>query len=179
MQIRSNSPLAVSLFSILGLLACGEDSGGGGGSGVSGSSKVADLSDSEAKSVCNTLQGKFDRTATATTKITCTAQALALSPNSCQATVDDCIDQMADDSDFDIDCDGEGGQSGGVPEDCADVTVSEIETCVEATAKQAEALAAKLNCSSSLEDFSDDDAKSPAACTKLADRCPDLAGTDP
>jgi hypothetical protein len=175
MQIRPS--LAVSVFSVLGVLACGESDDGG--SGVSGSTKVSDLSASEAKSVCTNLQAKFMRTGAATAKITCTAQALALSPSSCASTVDDCVAQAEDDPDFDLDCEGDDGDSAGVPEDCADVTVSEIEACVEATAKQTEALAAKLSCSSDLADFSNTDTTAPAACTKLADRCPDLSGEDP
>jgi hypothetical protein len=178
MQIRSK--FAVPMFAMLGVIACGDDDSGSTG-GVSSNKTIADLSPAEAKSLCNALSAKFKKLTDAETKLVCTSQGVALSQGNkaeCQSSLDTCLNQPATmDSQFDIDCEGTDGETGGVPADCRDVTVGDLTTCIDAQVSTLQGVANMVSCNSSISDLSSvgDGLSTPAVCTKLVDKCPDFA----
>jgi hypothetical protein len=178
MQIRSK--FAVSVVSLLGVLACGDDDsgGGGGGSGVASSKKVGDLSESEARALCRQIEGKFARIGAAQTELVCVAQAAALSGGDaarCESSADQC--RMQDAEALALDCDGEDGETGGVSTECDDVTVGELNDCIEASAKALEAISKMVTCETDVSELGDlsTSYETPASCTSIEAKCPDVA----
>lgn len=177
MQIRSK--FVVSVISLLGAVACGDDDGGGGGGtgGVSNNKKVGDLSESEAKALCNGLSSKFQKLGEAQTQILCVAQSAALSggdEDRCEESVDTCKEQIGED--LGIDCDENEGETG-VSDECDEVTVGELNDCLDATVKAMDAIKAKVTCSTDVSELGDlmSEYETPAACSKIEAKCPDVA----
>ncbi|HEX5656050.1 MAG TPA: hypothetical protein VFX59_02600 [Polyangiales bacterium] len=178
--MQVGSKVVVSLVSVLGVIACGDDDGGTGGTGgVSRNKKLTDLSEAEARTFCRTLQGKFDDVAEATADFSCTAMAALTSGGNasmCQSSITECKETF--DAPFEeLDCDGEEGMNGGLSADCNDVTVGELTDCMDANAKAIEDLAGKVSCSTDADDISDlsTSSETPAACAKIEAKCPDVA----
>lgn len=158
--------------STLSLLALGCDDSGGG-SGVSNSKKISELSESDKTKVCNALQTKFTGVESDSTKLSCTLQGFTFAQedaDECAMVRDDCIDEAegVPSEDTDLGCNTDEGEL----EDCGNVTVGELNACVDALAEAIEALAKRITCSSTAADLSAaEDFASPEACTKLESRC--------
>lgn len=172
MQIRSK--LVISLFSILGVVACGDDDSGGTG-GVSGNKKVGDLSDDEAKAVCKGIQGKLTKLGDANVELVCVGTGLAVSlgnADMCETSAASCRETEST-ADFMIDCDGTDGQAGGVPPGCEDVTVGDLTACLDATVSLVQSAVQKITCSTPLSELTklNTSVKPPEACTKLGGQC--------
>ncbi|HEY6879969.1 MAG TPA: hypothetical protein VI299_18215, partial [Polyangiales bacterium] len=126
MQIRSK--LVISLFTVLGVVACGDDDSSGTG-GVSSNKKVGDLSDQEAKSLCNSFKKKLAKAGDTQLELVCVGTGIAVSggnKDSCEMSAAKCREMPPANSDAEIDCEGTNGQAGAVPDGCDDVTVGDL-----------------------------------------------------
>ncbi|MET0283952.1 MAG: hypothetical protein ABW352_05760 [Polyangiales bacterium] len=177
MQIRSK--FVVSVVSLLGAVACGEDDGGaGGGSGLSDNKKLGDLSESEARSLCKSLQSKFKSLGDSQVELSCTLQSAFTSGGDaarCGTQVDSCKENEASVVDP-IDCDGDDAETG-VSTDCNDVTVGELNDCIDANITEFDKLASMVTCSTSIQELGSlsMSVETPAACAKIEAKCPDIA----
>lgn len=177
MQIRPR--WVMSSFVLIGALGCDEDGGPDGVGGVSGDQRVIDLSEEEARDVCHAVQGKFDRVGRASQKITCIGNKFVAGHDEavCEANLDECTSGPLDRA-FTLDCDAPGGGQGKL-EGC-DITVGELNACVDELLRAAEAGAAKVDCSSTREDLQSAFAaeEPPESCSNVAKRCDALAGLE-
>lgn len=173
MQVRTRA--FISAAAVLGAVGCGGDDSGGTG-GVSSNEKVGDLSAAEAKALCKSLSSKLQQVGDAQTDLVCVAQSAALSggnADTCESSVGQCKEQYGDDLTIDCETDGETG----VSDACNDVTVGELNDCLDATIAALDAVSKKVTCSTPLSDLQDlsTSFETPAACTKIDAKCPDVA----
>jgi hypothetical protein len=168
MQIRSK--FVVSVVSLLGVVACGEDDGGSTG-GVSSSKKIGELNESEAKEFCRSAASKLNRFLTANLDLVCIGFGVGLGDGDkevCEEQVEEC--EAENDGTFEVDCDTATVTEDG---DCEDVTVGELNACLEANAKAVEAVKAKVSCSTDIDGLDEiqSDYEQPKACKDISDRC--------
>ncbi len=171
MQIRSK--FVVTVVSLLGAVGCGDDGGGGG---VAANKDVTELSASEARSFCSSLETRTDKLASASTTLSCTFMGLLASGGDkakCETSLDQC-ERSAADGEGQIDC---SDTSGGVTTDCKGVTVGEINDCYDALEAAIAELNGKVSCSSKIQDVSSlsTSMKPPEACVAIQTKCPDVA----
>jgi hypothetical protein len=169
MQVRSK--FVVSVVSLLGVIACGDDEGG---SGVPSSKKIGELNESEARSLCRDMADKMKKIGDAQNQLICIGTGITIGQGDraeCQDAADECLAE--NDGGFELDCDGEDGEPASEGDDCADVTVGEFNACLDAEIKALEAVTSKVTCSSDLDELEELESadEAPAACVKIADRC--------
>lgn len=168
--MQMKSWIAASVLCGAAVLGCGDDDGGGG-SGVSNSKKINELSAAEFKRVCEDFQKKFASVDDAGNEAICTVQGLvaeSTTDESCTEARDSCLKEAEPEESFDCD---DGPEE--TMEDC-DATVGEFNACVSAVVDAFEDWASKITCDteiSELEDFEDSGPKEPAACAKLDEAC--------
>jgi hypothetical protein len=169
--MRSMSLLfATTVLAVTGL-GCGDDDGGGG-SGVSGSKKLGDLTSSEVRSLCNGVKTRFERMDEAFISISCTE--LSYGEDTCKADVQDCIENPPNDDDpFEagFTCENDDGEL-----ECPTITVKEFEGCIEAMTRTFENMADEFTCTSNPTTIEPPSA--PKACTDLGSRCENLSSID-
>jgi len=146
---------------------CGDD---GGGSGVSGSKKLEDLSSSEITTLCRGAQAKFNRLSEAFTVVSCTQ--FAYGEDTCEADAKQCIDDPSPDDTLEgeFTCTNTDNE---FKEGCPELTVKEFETCLEALTKAIETFADKFTCEAEITDL--EEPTTPKSCTDLGNRCPTLS----
>jgi hypothetical protein len=171
MQVRST--FVVSVVSVLGALACGDDEGSTGG--VSNDAKLGDVSGADARAVCRNLESKFKRIGEAQTDILCVARGVASSEGDerqCNSAVEQCRDAREDTG---LDCNDSDDESG-VSSACNDVTVGELNDCLDAMAEAVESVAQMLTCRLDTEGLEDVSLAydEPASCTAIMSKCPDI-----
>jgi hypothetical protein len=172
MQIRSK--FVVSVVSLLGVVACGDDDGGSGTGGVSSSKKIGELNESEARSLCKSMLTKMKKIVDAQNEFFCIGTGIALGQGDkadCEDAADEC--RAENDGAFELDCDGSDGEPAGENGDCADVTVGDFNACLDATAKALEGV--NVSCSTDVEDLEGVEPEPIKACTDIEDKC-SLAG---
>jgi hypothetical protein len=174
MTITHNGMLVAALAA-LGL-ACGSSSSGGGGSGVDTGKSVTAVTDAEAKQVCNWALKQLD--ANPSTKQICVSGALrqpaATDPAACEALVKTCEDAIAAHPEITQPHDDgtDPCADTSVPASCSEVTVGDVELCVNARAAAQKEL---LNASCSQAGSSDEAAAAgnPPECDTLSTQCPE------
>ncbi len=147
-------------------LGCGDDDG------VSGTQRVGDLSPSEVESVCKEVDAKFTRLEKAFVKVTCTILG-QLSPTTCESARAQCIEDTPSsgslDGMIDFAC---SGTPDAITQICPDVTVGELQGCLEGIIDTIEAAVGQYGCDASA---TFDSPATPKACTDLGTRCAQLA----
>jgi hypothetical protein len=175
MQIRSK--FVVSVVSLLGVVACGDDDGGSGG--VSSSKKIGELNESEARALCKSTLAKMKKSADVQNEFFCIGTGIALGmgdEDACEDAADECREE--NDGEYELDCDGEDGEPVGEDGECAEITVGQFNACLDATVKALEGV--KVSCSTDVEDLEGLETETPEACEDIEDKC-DLAamGVEP
>lgn len=175
-QSNTTLPGVIAVLSLCGALACGDDEGSSSGSGVSGDKLVSDVTDAEAKKVCEWIE-KQSASIEPSKKQVCTAAAVGLSTTQaeCNEFVDTCL--MSD-----VEIDEEEEEEGDGCEDadasevdfCDKVTVSEFESCVKAYLNTFKQQFAAISCADAGEEPDFDEVDIPAACEKIEEDCPGL-----
>ena len=147
-------------------LGCGGDDGGGG---VSGGSRVNDLTASERQSLCKDFAAKFSKLDTAIIKLDCTDDGLVAEDDesgTCEEVRSACIEDT--EVEVEIACDEAPEEvTGG--EEC-DATVAQFEACIDALVSATEKLADDYTCETA-DQVEEPDI--PKACTDLEDACPE------
>lgn len=151
----------VALMGLAGAVGCGDDDGNGG-------EKLNDLSAAEAEDLCEWV--KEHNNIGGTERQWCTVDAVSetSSKTSCDAYVEDCLDNgdyadLSDDTDCsDFDVEDELGS------DCS-ATVSQLKSCVNALVAQQKKALSNASCSDAGEDLY---SEFPASCEKVEEDCP-------
>jgi hypothetical protein len=170
--VRFSSLLLATMLASAMAMSCGGDAGDGGG--ASSNKTVGELSPSEITSVCKSVQSKMDRLADAFVSITCTQLALP-DPDTCTAERKSCVADppeeatLGADADFDCAADSQGS----ITNDCPELTVGELQGCLEAVVKSVESAASSYTCSSDGSEL--ESPATPKACRDLKAVCPMLA----
>jgi hypothetical protein len=165
-------PGVVSVLSLCGALACGDDDGSSG-SGVSRSKLVSDVTDAEAKKVCEWIE-RQSKSYEPSKKQLCTAGAVALSttPDQCGELVEECLTEDLDlDDDEDSDCDDADASE---VASCDTVTVGEFESCLNAYLGAFKKQIDSLSCKDAGEEPEIGLSEVPDACEKIVEECPEL-----
>ncbi len=156
-----------SLVGAWAVLGCGD----GGGSGVSASKKLGDLSDSEASTVCKELVDTMRDVSASIVKGYCTGTARK-KEDGCEAARAACIEMTTPEAQAAwnvFDCEGSPARA---TDGCKEATVGEVETCLSTLKKDYSRAADERTCSSA-EDMATPEV--PAACSALEATCPKLA----
>jgi hypothetical protein len=173
-QSTTTLPGVIAVLSLCGALACGDDEGSSG-SGVSGDKLVSDVTDAEAKKVCEWIE---DQSASIepSKKQLCTAVAVGLSSTQaeCNEFVDTCLMSDAEIEEEEDEGDGCEDADASEVDFCDKVTVGEFEACVKAYLNTFKQQFAALSCADAGEESEIDDVDPPAACKKIQEECPGL-----
>jgi hypothetical protein len=155
--------LSVAIFS-LGLAACGD-----GGSQVSGSKKMTDLTAAEKQQLCD--EGKDDAAAheDAFIKLNCYLST-AIAGTCSEAAVQTCIAQASSSP-------GTGECHTDVTAACT-ATVGEIRACGDATFAAVETATNGMNCTNFGDKIGALNGAAPASCVTAKQKCPELFQSD-
>jgi hypothetical protein len=172
-QSNTTLPGVIAVLSLCGALACSDDEGSSG-SGVSGDKLVSDVTDAEAKKVCEWVE---DQAASIepSKKQLCTAVAVGLSTT--QAECNDFVDTcLMSDAEIEEEDEGNGCEDTDASEVafCDKVTVGEFEACVKAYLSTFKQQFAAISCADAGEEPEIDEVDTPAACKKIEEDCPGL-----
>lgn len=150
--------------------ACGDDDGSGE---LSSSKKLGELSEAELTSVCADVDARYLDFEKAVVSVSCTQQGRA-DASTCTAVRQQCVDStnpadaLAGTVKFECK-----GTTGSVASSCAQITVAELDACVDAIAASVETLATNYTCTADESVLQPPAA--PANCTSLGERCPMFA----
>jgi hypothetical protein len=160
--------IATTVASVLGA-GCGDDGGGE----RPGDQTLGELSSAEVTTLCRSVQTKMDRLEKAFISVVCTDDAL-FDEDTCSTERQSCIaDPPADATlgdDVDLEC---ADSDGSITTDCPELTVDQLQGCLEAVVKSLEAAAASYTCSSDPEVI--EEPPTPRACSDLRAVCPMLS----
>jgi hypothetical protein len=157
--------LAVALVA-----ACGD---GGGASGVAASKTLGELSDAELSRVCGAVDARYLDFERAFVSMTCTQQARS-APSTCSSARQQCIASTDPEGSLagtvSFECEG---TTSSITVSCAQITVAELNACMEDIVAGVDALAEKYTCTSAEGELQPPAA--PSSCTSLGERCPMFA----
>ncbi len=165
LRTRLSLLLAVGVLSVA---ACGGGGGDGAGSNVDSAKPLSDLTEEESRELCEYSAQEFDVAESQAAGCQLLALLLSDSPESCQASYDSC---MAEEDT--VDCSTESLDPEELPDCAANVTVGEMEACVEARFDQMVELTEGLSCSSDPGEASFPSSL-PAICEEIEEKCPEL-----
>jgi hypothetical protein len=167
MRLASIIPaLALSLA----LVACGGDNGGGGGggSGIPSSTTLDQLTDEQIVTLCEYVSEQFN--SDSIDKVVCHYIALAFGSEMCEADVEECLAEPSEPADCSMAPDDE------LPACASQVTVGELEACLNEQAARFDQLAAGVSCSSDPADLEAAFNEVGPACMIVQQKCPELIG---
>lgn len=159
--------------------AGGCDDGNGSSSGVSGSKTIDEVTQEEAKKVCewmaDTVSGKPP-----SHKQACTVVAVeeTSSAAQCAAVVEVCEEELAEnppEEEEAIDCDFDFEWDPTSP-GCSDVTVGQFESCIKQLKQAFDKYYADASCEDAGEE--PEEPNFPAVCEQIADDCPEIMPAD-
>jgi hypothetical protein len=173
-QSNTTLPGVIAVLSLCGALACGDDEGSSG-SGVSGDKLVSDVTDAEAKKVCEWIEAQ-SASIEPSKKQLCTAVAVGLSTtqDECNDFVDTCLMSDAEIEEEEDEGDGCEDVDASEADFCDEITVGEYEACVKAYLSTFKQQLAAISCADAGEEPDIDDVDPPAACKKILEECPGL-----
>lgn len=157
-------PRCGALLSLL--VACGGDDDGS--SGVESDKTLDEVTIGEAMDLCEWERDIFPTEDFA--KLVC--YAAALQSADCETFVQDCLDEPSDPVD-ESSCEIDPEDFDNPPACYSEITVGELEGCIEAIIDVVAAAADDVSCDSSPDDI---DIPLPDVCLELQDQCPDLFG---
>lgn len=148
--------------------------GGAGGAPSGNVTKLGDISnDAQAQAVCDKVKSQIKPAdLTVIDRGACTLQGLAgelQGAGDCTKLTAECLEEQKS-SESDDSCTASDFPS------CPDVTVDEFVACAKANLEVSKSYFAKLSCDSQLDDLVDPE--TPAACSSLFAKCPELGDTD-
>ena len=163
--MRKSSLIALFVSS-LSMAACG--GGDGGGSGVDGSKNLSTLSDAEIIEICEYSDSLINQAKSDELSCYVTGIFQASETEDCQTIADACItDIVPEDSDCST------APDDALPACAAEVTVSEMETCISAQASQFNSIS--IDCDTTPAELSElSEQPLPAACAPVEEKCPEL-----
>lgn len=152
-------------------VSCGSDSDGGGGTS---NKTIGELSTAEVASLCKSVESKMDRLAEAFVSITCTQIAL-VDEDTCTSERKSCVADPPEEATLGADAEFECAEDeqDSITTDCPELTVSELQGCLEAVVKSFESAASSYSCSSDGGELAAPG--TPQACKSLKSVCPQLA----
>jgi hypothetical protein len=175
-----NRHAALSICLALGLSSTGCEVSKASGSGVPGDKSVAEITDEDAKKVCLWLNENFSNDETAAQACSDEAVLNSETPAECRAEAKLCqeLDDAAvgDDGADDADCSMAAAKDELSP-GCAQITVTDFESCVKTLKKLADDASSGLTCENAGKD--PEPFTLPAICKKIQTQCPEIAPFDP
>jgi hypothetical protein len=171
---RFGHALAAAVFAFA--VGCGDDDDGGGGSGVDSSKTGEDLSDDEAKKLCESVASKAGALTDVDKEQTCTIGAAIQTSDkaACEAAAKQCAmlpDNGEDNGDGDDDSDDCATASDDL--DGCKATVGEIEACFNAFADKLEEFNS-ITCDDAGKVNQQDLLATPDECAAVQQKCPKL-----